>query len=287
MLADERFTWFAERGSKLEAITGDLNYDDTWQYSHFVRHGDAQDKKFHVSATAALRGGWNVGLGVYWETFGWDSTLYANYRDLLSPTGDTLPFTGIGRIFNRDYVFTLATPQWSAFSANLLYVGGQDENFFEWAQANINLVTLTVSVRPSDRVRVDGSYAYQDFWRRSDGSLVGRNVIPRLKVEYQLTRSIFVRVVGEYDLSETNDLRDETRTIYPLLVNGSLALATRSRALHGDYLFSYTPRPGTVLFVGYGNAGSGLPDATRRFDFEPIHRSTDYFFLKYSYLFRM
>jgi hypothetical protein len=168
-----------------------------------------------------------------------------------------------------------------------LYVGGQDENFFEWAQANINLVTLTVSVRPSDRVRVDGSYAYQDFWRRSDGSLVGRNEIPRLKVEYQLTRSIFLRVVGEYDLSETNDLRDETRTNYPLLVNGSLALATRSRALRGDYLFSYTPRPGTVFFVGYGNAGSGLPDATRRFDFEAIHRSTDYFFLKYSYLFRM
>ena len=104
-------------------------------------------------------------------------------------------------------------------------------------------MTLTISVRPSDRVRVDGSYAYQDFWRRSDGSLVGRNVIPRLKVEYQLTRSIFLRVVGEYDLSETNDLRDETRTNYPLLVNGSLALATRSRALRGDYLFSYHAAP--------------------------------------------
>ncbi len=285
-LADERFTWFAERGSKLEAITGDLNYDDTWEYSHFVRHGDAQDKKLHASATAAFRGGWNVGLGVYWETFGWDSTLYAGYR-ILAPSGDTLPFTGVARIFNRDYVFTLATPQWSSFSANLLYVGGQDENFFEWAQANINLVTLTVSVRPSDRVRVDGSYAYQDFWRRSDGSLVARNAIPRLKLEYQLTRSIFLRVVGEYDLSETNDLRDETRTNYPLLVNGSLALATRSRALRGDYLFSYTPRPGTVFFVGYGNAGSGLPDAAQRFDFQPIHRATDYFFLKYSYLFRM
>jgi hypothetical protein len=52
-------------------------------------------------------------------------------------------------------------------------------------------------------------------------------------------------------------------------------------------LFSYTPRPGTVLYLGYGDAGTGLPDATQRFNFVPIHRTSDYFFLKYSYLFRM
>ncbi|HKW48634.1 MAG TPA: carbohydrate binding family 9 domain-containing protein [Gemmatimonadaceae bacterium] len=285
-LAEQRFTWFANRGSALEAITGLVNYDDTWEYSHFMRGRDAQDKKFHSSATAAFRGGWNVGLGVYWETFGWDSTLYANYR-ILSPAGDTLPFTGISRIFNRDYVLTLATPQWKVFNATLLYVGGQDENFYEWAQANIDLATLTVSMRPNDRVRLDASYQYQDFWRRSDGSLVARNVIPRLKVEYQLTRSIFLRVVGEYDLNETNDLRDETRTFYPLLIGGEPTLATRERTLRGDYLFSYTPRPGTVLYLGYGNTGTGLPDATQRFNFQPIQRTSDYFFFKYSYLFRV
>ena len=285
-LAEQRYTWYANRGSILEAVTGLVNYDDTWEYTHFTSGRDAQDKKFHTSATAAFRGGWNIGLGVYWETFGWDSTLYADYR-ILSPAGDTLPFTGVQRIFNRDYVLTLATPQWKMFNASLLYVGGQDENFYEWAQANINLATLTVSMRPNDRVRVDGSYQYQDFWRRTDNSLVARNVIPRLKIEYQLTRSIFVRVVGEYDFNETNDLRDESRTYYPLLVDGEEAFATRSRTLRGDYLFSYTPRPGTVLYVGYGNAGTGLPDATRRFIFAPLQRTSDYFFFKYSYLFRM
>jgi hypothetical protein len=284
-LADERFTWFANRGSRLEALTGDISYDDTWEYSHFERHGDAQDKKFHVSSSAALRGGWNVGLGVYWETFGWDSTLYSTYR-ILSPAGDTLPFTGVGRIPNRDYVLTLATPQWKIFNASLLYVGGQDENFFEWAQADIHYSTLTVSARPSDRVRLDGTFAYQDYWRRTDHSLVGRNMIPRLKLEFQLTRSIFLRTVGEYDLSENDDLRDETRTFYPLLINGKPALASRSHSLRGDYLFSYLPVPGTVFFFGYGNAGTGLPDPTQRFNFQPIRRASDYFFVKFSYLIR-
>jgi hypothetical protein len=112
-------------------------------------------------------------------------------------------------------------------------------------------------------------------------------MIPRLKLEYQLTRSIFVRLVGEYDLSETSDLRDETRTFYPILINGEPALASRSRGVKGDYLFSYAPRPGTVLYVGYGGAGLGDPSPLDRFNFQPIRRTSDYFFIKYSYLFRM
>jgi hypothetical protein len=283
---DHHASWFGERGTKLETLTGDILLDDQWQYSHFMRRGDAQDKKLHFSGNAGLRGGWNVGLGFYVETFGFDRGLYSKYQ-ILSPAGDTLPFVGRPRITNHDYVFTLVTPQWQTFSANLLYVGGQDENFFEWAQANIDYVQLGLSVRPTDRARIDGTLAYQDYWRRSDHTLVGRNVIPRVKLEYQLTRAIFMRLVGEYDLGETDDLRDETRTNYPLLIGGELASASRVRSLHGDYLFSYQPTPGTVLFLGYGSQADGLPDETQRFNWQPLRRTSDYFFVKYSYLLRM
>lgn len=283
---DDHYTWFGERGAKVESFTGDILLDDQWQYSHFFHQGDAQDKKLHFSANAGLRGGWNVGLGFYVETFGFDKNLYSDYR-ILAPTGDTLPFTGRPRITNHDYVFTLVTPQWSKFSANLLYVGGQDENFFEWAQADIDLIQLGVSVRPSERARIDGTLAYQDYWRRSDHTLVGRNTIPRVKLEYQITRAIFVRVVGEYDLSENDDLRDETRTNYPLTIDGQLATASRARSLHGDYLFSYQPTPGTVLFLGYGSQADGVPDQTERFNWQPLKRTSDYLFVKYSYLLRL
>ena len=283
---DHRATWFGERGALLETLTGDITLDDQWQYSHFMRHGDAQDKKAHWSANAGLRGGWNVGGGFYLETFGFDQVLYSNYQ-ILSPSGQTLPFTGRPRITNHDYVFTLSTPQWKKFNGSVLYVGGQDENFFEWAQADIDLVQLALSVRPSDRARVEGTFDYQDYWRRSDHSLAGRNMIPRVKLEYQITRAIFMRLVGEYDLSETDDLRDETRTNYPLLIDGQLATATRARSLHGDYLFSYQPTPGTVFFLGYGSQANGDPDPTQRFNWQLLRRASDYFFAKYSYLFRM
>jgi len=286
---DHRATWFNARGSFVQALTGDILYDDTWQYSHLFHQGDAQDKKFHLSSSASLRGGWTVGAGVYWETFGWDAQLYRNYaiERTAGTTVDTIPFTGVGRIPNRDYVFSLNTPQWARFDANVLYIGGQDENFFEWAQANIDYLGLGVNYRPTDHLRVNGSFNYQDYWRRTDHSLVGRNVIPRVKVEYQFTRAIFIRAVGEYDLSEHDDLRDETRTFFPLIINGQKALAARSAQFHTDLLFSYQPSPGTVLFLGYGSIANADPNPLDRFNFQPLVRASDYFFVKYSYLFRM
>jgi hypothetical protein len=84
-----------------------------------------------------------------------------------------------------------------------------------------------------------------------------------------------------------DDLRDETRTFYPLLIDGVLATASRSRSVRGDYLFSYKPTPGTVLFLGYGSELDGNPDLVQRFNWQPLKRASDYFFVKYSYLFRL
>jgi hypothetical protein len=286
---DQRVSWFNAPGRLLETLTGDLNLDDAWQYSHLVRRGDAQDKKLHLSTSAGLHGGWTVGTGIYWETFGYDTQLFANYRiqRTVGARIDTVPFVGVGRIPNRDYIFTLATPQWARFNGNMVYIGGQDENFFEWAQANIHYLSASANVRPTDQLRVGTTLSYQDYYRRTDGSLVGRNMIPRVKLEYQFTRSIFLRMVGEYDLAEHDDLRDETRTFFPLIISGTQALATRSAQLHGDWLFSYQPNPGTVLFLGYGSQANAVPNALERFNYQPLVRANDYFFVKLSYLFRM
>ena len=286
--ADHRVTWFGDRGNAVESFTGDVMLDNTWQYSHFVRQGDAQDKKFHLGASAGLRGGWTLGAGIYWETFGFDTKLYGNYaiERTVGTHVDTVPFTGIPRIANRDYVASLSTPQWTWFNATVLYVFGQDENFFEWAQANINYVSLSLNARPSERLRLAGTLNYQDFLRRSDGSLAGSSAIGRLKVEYQLTRSIFLRTVGEYDRYVQDDLRDETRTFFPLIIGGKKALASRRAVVHGDYLFSYRPTPGTVAFLGYGSEADATPNPVERFNLQAFRRMSDYFFVKVSYLFR-
>ena len=288
-LVDNHWTVFGNRGSPVDNVTLTLVLDNTWQTTNFARRGDAQDKKYHVSVSSALRGGWSLGTAVYWESFGFDDQLYAGYR-ILRTTGsvlDTIPFVGTPRIPNRDYVLTLNTPRFSLFSATLLYVWGQDENFFEWAQSDIHYVSATLSLRPTGRLRIDGSFDFQDYWRRTDHTLTGRTYIPRVKAEYQVTPAMFVRVVGEVDGSQRDDLRDESRTGLPLIINGKRALASRTRSVVGDLLFSYQPMPGTVVFVGYGGQADGAAEPTQRFIYQPLIRSNDHFFLKFSRLFRM
>jgi hypothetical protein len=287
---DQQFTWYGRPGAFVESFTFDQFNDFTWQYANLFDHGDAIEKKFHFSTGAALRGGWQVGASVYWETFGFDTALYANYYYVQALNGrtDTVKFTGVPRIPNRDYVVNFSTPTWNTFSSTFLLIFGQDENFFEWAQANILYESWTMAWRPTKQLRVDGTYLLQGFVRRSDQSTVQIGRIPRLKVEYQLSRAIFVRIVGEYDSSKQAALRDETRTFAPILLrqpDGSFepAAAFTSNRLRADWLFSYQPSPGTVLFAGYGSTLTE-PDALR---FRSLDRTSDSFFVKLTYLFRL
>jgi hypothetical protein len=114
---------------------------------------------------------------------------------------------------------------------------------------------------------------------------VGR--IPRLKLEYQITRPLFVRLVGQYVQEKTDSLRDDSRTNAPILIPGpgglQRAAATESNLLHADLLLGFQPVPGTVIFAGYGN---DLTDAGA-FSFRDLRRTEDSFFLKLSYLFRL
>jgi hypothetical protein len=277
-------------GAIVESFTFDQTDDFTWRYRKLFDHGDAIEKKYHFSTGAALRGGWQAGASLYWETFGFDSALYANYYYARPVNGrsDTVRFSGVPRIFNRDYVLNFSTPTWNTFSASLLLIFGQDENFFEWAQANILYENWTLAWRPTQKLRVDGTYQMQGYVRRSDGSTVQIGRIPRVKLEYQLSRAVFVRLVGEYDASKQDALRDETRTFAPILVRRpegtfALAAATTSNILRADWLFSYQPSPGTVLFAGYGSTLTE-PEALH---FRSFDRTSDSFFVKLTYLFRM
>jgi len=115
---------------------------------------------------------------------------------------------------------------------------------------------------------------------------VQRQQLPRIKVEYQVNRDLFLRVIGEYSANYLDQLRDDSRTNAPLLVrSGSqwvLTKATRTNNVRGDFLISYRPTPGTVFYAGYS---SQLREPTA-FAFEDLNRTSDALFVKLSYLFR-
>ena len=111
--------------------------------------------------------------------------------------------------------------------------------------------------------------------------------IPRLSLEYQISRFLFVRLVGQYASSRQDALRagdtDEPIFLFDSDTGGWVpSVPTEDNEFTGDVLLSYRPSPGTILFLGYGTTLEE-PDAFR---FRRLERDEDRFFMKLSYLFR-
>lgn len=286
---DHNLTWFGAKTALVQSVTSGVALDGTWVYDAFLNGRAAQDRKLHLNENFQLKGGWSAGMSLFLESFGYDPGLYRNYyveRRTAART-DTIPFTGTPRLYNVDWVFRLDTPEFSRFSANLFYIFGRDENFFEWATADIAIGMAEVNWRPTDQLRLNARYQHQEYNRR-DHTTVALRRIPRLKVEYQATRSIFVRVVGQYDSDWVDDLRDDTRTNGALLqrqANGSFVRLTgeSNNALRVDWLFSWQPTPGTVFFAGYGATDVGAEPMRLR----NLTRRADGIFVKLSYLYQL
>ena len=290
---DPRVTTYGRKGSLVETFTFDVNLNGRWRYGEFVDGGGILDEQLHFNVNATLRGGWQLTGSLLLESFGYPFEIYQGYRVELPRAGggaDTVGFVGRPRIPNRDYVLSFQSPEFKHFSANWFILWGDDENFYEWSPGRIIIANGGLAWRPTDKLRFNATYALQQVRRRSDGSLVDVQHIPRLKVEYQLSRPIFLRLVGEYAHDRQDDLRDDTRTEAPLLVfDPGAGDFVRARgfersSFRGDVLFSYQPGPGTVLFAGYG---STLRDAGDPDDPGGLRRVADGFFLKMSYLFHM
>ncbi|MFN2563460.1 MAG: DUF5916 domain-containing protein [Gemmatimonadaceae bacterium] len=302
-VASHRFTKVGRREGLLQEFSFSPVVSFTWNYDRFVHQGDAIEKKYHLNTSAIFRGGWNGGASVLLETFGYDAPHYAalGYRVARGP-GDTVAFVGTPRLYNADYLISINTPQFKTFSGGVFYLWGRDENFAEWSNGEIIWLTVTANWRPTEKLRANFSYNQTTVNRWSDRTNVLNSRIPRLKVEYQLSRAIFLRVVGDYNSFTQDALRDDSRTNAPIVIptpNGFQPVyAFRSNRFRGDYLFSYQPNPGTVVFVGYGRGFQGF-DTTDpswpQFDpnWRPGRRASDLLpvsdavFVKVSYLFRM
>ena len=291
MSATHRWNRFGKKGALVELTSPEIYLNGRYQYADYVNRRAAQDVQLHLRNNMRLRGGWQVGTQIFREEFGFDTGLYANYVLQRPATGgrvDTLPYTGTKRLPNLDWLVSIGTPEFKRFSANTVVIWGKDENFQEWSSADILFLNQSLTLRPTEQLRVSGTWAYETFRRRTDGSMVLSRNTPRVRAEYQLNRQVFVRVIGEHSVVEQDSLRDDSRTELPVYLrqrDGSLRRAEAFRRTRArlDVLFSYLPSPGTVVYFGYGDQlRADEPSGPRT-----LRRSADLFFAKVSYLFRL
>ena len=288
---DHRVTLYNAPGSFIETYGGDFRISDTWGGRSLTGLQGAEDQRYQFNTTASLHGGWRIGGAIYLEHYGYDPHLYSDYYlvDRVGASTTYIPFPYQKRIPNTDYVFNLTTPQFAHFSGSFVWVWGRDENFFEWSAGDLSLPSLAITWQPTQQLRFNWTYTAEVDHRHTDGSIVEAQYLPRLDAEYQLSRVIFFRIIGQYNAVYQDSLRDDSRTNLPIAIRDpttqviSRATAVNSNVLTGSVLFSYQPVPGTVAFFGYGN-DSNEPQALH---FTGLTRRADSFFVKLSYLFRL
>jgi hypothetical protein len=275
-----RFTWYGRPGALLETIETRVGMSPLWRYDDFARLRGTIEGGYTSTWLANIRGGWGLNATVSNNMQRFDGAAYAGYQ--VDRTADTIPFAlphGLYNLWSGNAGFT--TPN-GALSYGLSAGYGASPIFAEAGEGRQWSVAANANWRPTPSIRMSASWVYQRLSRARDGSRFSTANIPRLKLEYQLTRAIFFRYIGQYFAQDQVALEDP-RTGQPLLVNGAPAGPVTVNDFRNDVLFSYKPNPGTVLFFGYGAS----LDEPQAFAFRDLHRTGDGFFLKASYLFRM
>ena len=279
-----RYTWYGAPGGWLELFNTYLRLGGTWRYDDFFSGQHVLEDAAAINSQVTFRGGWNLSVNPTLSSYAFDSAAYAGDRTV-SSNGAAQPFVPLGRQGTSLVNVSLSTPQFPGFDATVGATYGNDVDFFEAAAVRREDYSASLDLRPSNQLRVNATYVSSSFTRRSDGVHSATTRIPRLTIEYQLGRPLFVRVVSQYTASAREPLMDPAtgRTLLVASGSGTFVPSTQqtSNLLRADFLLSYRPSPGTVFFAGYGNSLTE-PDPLA---FQLLRRTTDGFFVKVSYVF--
>jgi hypothetical protein len=282
--AANRITLFGKPGALFERNMMFVSTSGLWQYGDFFAGKSMLEGRVSVSNSLTLRKGWSISVNPAMATYAFRPETFAH---LATDNGTAAPdaFVPTPRLNTFTGTMSVSTPQYRRGSASAGVTSAKDVDFAETSRVRRTAFTGSLDLRPNERLRINATYASNEFVRTIDGFSSFSTRIPRVKLEYQVTRPFFVRLVSQYEANRREALTDY-RTGLPLLVkrqDGTYAPSSRtlSNVLRADLLFSYRPRPGTVLFAGYGNTMTE-PEAL---GFDRLRRVNDGFFLKASWVF--
>ncbi len=242
--AFNRLSYYGSRGSLVEGVTVFGGPTRLWRYADFGRSRAIEGGE-SLNITATLRGGWSLNIQPARSFVHFDVDGPDSYVSNVSGT------------------YSVTTPVFEHFNAKVEVKSGGTAIFAEAADGRETRVTTTLGLRPTQSARIEASLVASRIHRDQDNTEFARSTIPRLKAEYQPRRSLFFRVITEY--------RSERRA------------AESFKGLRTDWLLSFEPTPGTVVFLGYGASQERDPD---RFGTAALRRTSDGFFVKLAYLIR-
>jgi hypothetical protein len=197
---------------------------------------------------------------------------------------DPTLFRGLDRLSLRSWVRTWERVQGSLglnWSEQPIFAFGAPVELARSLGGDVGLTLI-----PTPAFRTELGMRFQSLTRELDGSEYSTALIPRIRMQYQFSKSLFLRGVFEYAAQERGTPVDPV-TGEPLQYCGASSCRALSDFLSNDIhiegLLSYEPSPGTVFFLGY----SRDMEEADAFRFQDVRPNVDGLFLKVSYRFRL
>ena len=277
-----RVSFYGDKNALVQTYGSFFFFTRIWNNAG-TGHGLAESSE-SIQPSATIRGGWQLSGAINQNYFAFDPSLYSGLtvQRSIGAVIDTTTFIVPPPEKNEwGGSFRVTTPTYRFFSGTASITESQVPIFREAAPVNSSRIDAALDVRPTTAMRSSLSFSRLTIARKLDGSRFSSETIPRIKVEYQVSPPIFLRLVGQYAARSRSPLED--RNGHPILVNGVLDTGSTTNEFSTDWLFSYRPVPGTLVYLGYGSA----LEEPREFRFQDLRRTRDGFFGKISYLFRL
>ena len=268
-------TFYGPQGGFFQTFTGDFSVNDTWVYRHLTAAESPEDRRWHFTGTATLF-----------------QRLAAGARPFTSRRTATIhrctPTTTSSRVVgSRHHIhahssaqplysqhgFTsslFSTPQFAQALGSILYISGRDENFYEWASADIAIPRS----RSTGARRIGcGVWLYllraTSTTPASDQSLVeSSDSHPETGSRVPTLASLLLRLIGQYNAASTRTACETTRepTCRFITADGSDRLVRPRVSLHdlsvpapGALRVSARPRHRRVHWIWKATSPSPRP----------------------------
>jgi len=137
---------------------------------------------------------------------------------------------------------------------------------------------VSLTLHPFNQLSIENRYILSRLRAIGSDESIFNNHIIRSKWNYQLTRSLSLRFITEYNTTLANGARTSIQT---------------TKNMNYDFLVTYLLHPGTALYVGYNSnlqnldpSLTVLPSGNLARTRHPFTNDGRQFFVKFSYLFR-
>jgi hypothetical protein len=283
------YNWFGRPGSLVEQVGPSVELHGYWDHDDFWAGRGFEE--------AQAQAGWRVSFRNNLTLWGQHSLTRFSFEPeayeglfVQTDTDDFAPFRPDQSLFASlgSTTISLWVNTWERVRGNIRATWSETPIFD--GGVGVEPVSsfsgsLSLNLYPLRALQAEVGLRHSTLSRR-DGSDYSTATIPRVRAQYQFSRSFFIRGIVEYSNQERGGLLDP-ETALPLAEcsDGVCSLRDGSDAhdFHVEGLVTYEPSPGTVFYVGYTRE---MEDSDA-FRFREVRPTADGLFVKLSYRFRM